>query len=243
MKHVKLFLLFIMIICSNWVTYAGPPFTTDDPEPVEYKHWEYYISSINGWENSSWSGTLPHFEVNYGVVPNVQLHLLLPMNYGYSHGTMNLGYASTEIGVKFRFVKETENVPQIGVFPIIQVPTIKNSSFGNGKAQLYLPVWLQKSWGKFTTYGGGGYWINPEAGNRNWLFTGWEAQYDFSSILTLGGELYYHTATDVESQSSSGFNVGGFVNFTSKFHLIFSMGHSISNNSFFTSYTGLLWTI
>ncbi len=23
---------------------AGPPFLTDDPEPVEYKHWEFYIA-------------------------------------------------------------------------------------------------------------------------------------------------------------------------------------------------------
>ncbi len=243
MKYRKLLLLFTIISCSYQITYAGPPFNTDDPEPVEYRHWEYYISSINNWQNKFWSGTLPHFEVNYGVVPDVQLHLLLPMNYGYNQGIMSLGYANTEIGVKYRFIKETENSPQIGVFPILEVPTINNHSFGNGKTQLYLPIWLQKTWGKLTTYGGGGYWINPGTGNKNWLFTGWEAQYDFSSILTLGGEIYFHTASDIESQSVTGFNVGGFVNFSSKFHLIFSFGHSITNSNFFSTYTGLLWTI
>ena len=25
------------------VAWAGPPFVTDDPEPVEYRHWEIYL--------------------------------------------------------------------------------------------------------------------------------------------------------------------------------------------------------
>ena len=243
MKYRRLFQWFALFFFQAGSTFAGPPFTTDDPEPVNYKHWEYYISSINDLQDKFWSGTLPHFEVNYGIIPDVQLHLLLPMNYGYNQGRINYSYANTEIGVKYRFIKETDHSPQIGVFPIIEVPTIKNSSFGNSKTQFYLPIWLQKSWGKFTTYGGGGYWINPGVGNKNWVFTGWEAQYDFSSVLTLGGEVYFHTKTDVESQSSTGFNMGGFVNFSSKFHLIFSVGHTVTNSSIFSSYTGLLWTI
>jgi hypothetical protein len=28
------------------VALAGPPFVTDDPEPVEYQHWEVYIAPI-----------------------------------------------------------------------------------------------------------------------------------------------------------------------------------------------------
>jgi hypothetical protein len=243
MNPLKFLTLLILALCINCEIDAGPPFATDDPEPVEHKHWEYYISSINGWQHQSWSGTLPHLEVNYGVVPEVQLHLLLPFNYSNGQGLTNYGYASTEVGVKYRFVKETEGMPQIGVFPIMEIPTVKNSSFGNGKIQLYLPIWLQKTWGKLTTYGGAGYWINPGANNKNWLFTGWEAQYDISSFFTLGGELYYHSPTDTESAASIGFNIGGFANFSSKFHFIFSAGHSLKNSSIFTSYAGLLWTI
>jgi hypothetical protein len=29
---------------------------------------------------------------------------------------------------------------------------------------------------------GAGYWINPGSGNKNWVFAGWEAQYDFSEF-------------------------------------------------------------
>lgn len=234
--------LLVFLLCQ-W-SYAGPPFDTDDPEPVDFKHWEYYISSINNIQHNIWTGTSPHFEVNYGLIPNVQVHLLLPMNYEYSQtaGT-NFGYAYTEFGMKYRFIQETKNRPQVGVFPIVEIPTIKNNAFSNGKAQIYLPVWVQKSWGKLTTYGGAGYWFNPGTGNKNWFFSGWELQYDFTRGFTFGGELYYHTASTTDGKSAAGFNLGGFVNFTEQFHLLFSLGHSLTNDNYTSFYVGLLLTI
>ncbi len=233
----------LFLLCYQW-SYAGPPFETDDPQTVDYKHWEYYISSINTVQHGTWTGTSPHFEVNYGLVPNVQVHLLLPMNYSYSKNTgTDFGYAYTELGVKYRFMQESKDIPQIGVFPIIEMPTVHNNEFSNGKAQVYLPVWAQKSWGKLTTYGGVGYWVNPGINNKNWTFSGWEVQYDFSPVFTFGGELYHHSANTADSKAVTGFNLGGFINFTEKFHLICSLGHSITNDHFISSYVGLLWTI
>jgi hypothetical protein len=226
------------------LSFAGPPFNTDDPQPVDFKHWEFYLSSLNTMQPGAWTGTSPHVEVNYGLIPNVQVHLLLPMNYNYTRneGT-DFGYAYTEFGLKYRFVQESDNRPQIGVFPIIEIPTLKNNEFGNGKAQIYIPVWAQKTWNKTTTYGGVGYWINPGPNHKNWLFSGWEMQYDFTPHFTGGGEIYYHTADASDSRSVTGFNLGGSVNFTGKFHLLFSVGHSLANESFMSSYVGLLWTI
>jgi hypothetical protein len=235
---------FVTLILLNFKLYAGPPFDTDDPEPVDFKHWEYYVSSINNRQIGIWSGTAPHIEINYGLIQNVQIHLILPMNYFYSgHLQSGYGYADTEFGVKFRFVKETANSPQVGTFPILEIPTIKNSEFSDGKMNIYLPVWLQKSWGSLTTYGGGGYWINPGVNNKNWIFAGWELQYDFSKFLMLGGELYYHSADTNSSKSGTGFNLGGSINPSEKFHFIFSFGHTLTNDNEFTSYLGLLWTI
>ncbi len=239
----KVLPMLLFMLCSQW-SYAGPPFDTDDPQPVDYMHLEYYISSISTFQPGKWSGTSPHFEVNYGIIPNVQIHLLMPINYDYTRneGT-NFGYTYTEFGIKYRFVQESENTPQIGVFPIIEIPTIKNNEFSNGKTQVFIPVWAQKSWGKLTTYGGVGYWINPGTNNKNWVFSGWEIQYGFSKVFTFGGELYYHSSNTNDSKAVTGFNLGGFINFTGKFHLIYSVGHSITNDSFVSSYVGLLWTI
>ena len=63
------------------LAWAGPPFTTDDPEPVEYQHWEVYLASQLAHDKDGWSGTSPHFEVNYGALPNLQLHLIAPVSY------------------------------------------------------------------------------------------------------------------------------------------------------------------
>lgn len=237
------------IACSiflllNQLIIAGPPFNTDDPEPVDFKHWEFYISSLNNHQTGAWSGTAPHFEINYGLVNNVQVHLLMPVNYLHPmHQGSDFGYADTELGVKFRFIQESAETPQVGIFPIVELPTVRNTEFGSGKPNIYLPVWIQKSWDKLTTYGGAGYWINPGSGNKNWVFAGWEIQYEFSSLLMLGGEVYYHTSMAKNNKSGTGFNVGGSVNPSEKMHLIFSLGHTFTGDHVFTSYIGLLWTI
>jgi len=153
-----------------------------------------------------------------------------------------MGYTTTEAGIKYRFVKEKKNVPEIGVFPIVEIPTVNDPRFGNQYIQVFLPVWFQKSWNKFTSYGGGGYWINPGSGNKSWVFAGWQTQYDFSEFITLGSEIYYHTASTTADKTIGGFSVGGSLNFTKQIHFIFSGGHSIFNENFVTAYAGLYIT-
>ena len=244
-SFIKNSLFFFMIIIFSYNSIAGPPFNTDDPEPVKLKHWEYYISSMNLYQQNFYTGTLPHLEINYGAIENVQLHVVLPMNFNYyvPAKQMKYAYATTEFGIKYRFIKETNTHPQIGTFPIVEIPTISNPEFNNGEIQIYLPVWIQKSWDKLTTYGGAGYWYNTGANNKNYLFAGWEVQYDFTEILTLGGEVFYHSASTVDSKSLAAINVGGYINFSSKFHLLFSFGHSFAGENTFLSYTGIQWTI
>ena len=105
-------------------TFAGPPFLTDDPEPVDYQNWEFYIASQHTETADGWSGTAPHIELNYGVITNVQLHLIAPLAYNVpSEGGTHYGYGDTELGVKYRLLDETTNCPMIGVFPLLEVPT------------------------------------------------------------------------------------------------------------------------
>ena len=225
-------------------TFAGPPFKTDDPEPVDYLHWEFYIASQQQFERQETNVTCPHFEMNYGIFPNVQFHLLAPLGYVHTLDGTHYGYSDTELGVKYRFVEETEKAPQIGVFPLIELPTGNlNEQLGTGKAQVYLPLWVQKSWGKFTSYAGGGFWYNPGAGQKNWTFEGWELQYDFSEVVTLGGELYHQSADSQDSPSSSGFNLGGFINLNENDHILFSLGRSMSGTETITGYVGFQLTI
>src|SRR4051794_33943028 len=83
------------------------------------------------------------------------------------------GPGDLELGVKYRFLTPGEEdwFPAAAIFPAIEVP-VGNQQFSasTGHAQIFLPLWLQKDFGRWSTYGGGGYWVNPGAGNRDFWF-------------------------------------------------------------------------
>jgi hypothetical protein len=241
-----LFLISLVFFFSFDYSKAGPPFFTDDPDPVPYHHWEYYLASQNAFDirNRSATGTLPLIEINWGAVKNVQIHIVLPAIYLFNgSGEMLYSYTYTELGVKYRFIKETEKIPEIGIFPIVEIPVVRDPRFDRQDMQLYLPVWIQKSWNKLTIYGGAGYWINPGIGNQNWVFTGGEVQYGFTDFLTLGAEAYFHTPPAPGEPSVAGVSMGGFLNFSRCFHFIFSLGHTLTGENQLTSYAGLYITL
>lgn len=223
---------------------AGPPFLTDDPEPVDYEHWEFYIASQHTETGDGWSGTAPHIELNYGVVPNVQLHLIAPLAYDTPNGgRTHYGYGDTELGVKFRFIQETEHFPQIGIFPLLELPTGSESDgLGIGHVQAFLPVWLQKSFGDWTVYGGGGYGINPGAGNENWGFCGVVVQRHVTKNVLLGAEVYHRTTMETGGRSDTAFNLGTVIDFTEHQHLLFSAGRSIDGPTDFQVYFAYQFT-
>jgi hypothetical protein len=222
------------------IAMAGPPFLTDDPEPVEYRHWEVYIASQYMHSRDQDSATLPHLEINYGIMPNVQIHLIAPLQYVKQEGAPSqYGYGDTELGVKYRFVQETDYIPQVGIFPLVELPTgDSNEGLGNGKTQYFLPLWLQKSWGPWTTYGGGGYWINPGEGNKDWWQFGWLIQRDINKALTLGTELYYKTASASNNNDTAGYTVGGIINITENHHVLLSIGQDINGPNYLWAYIG-----
>ena len=37
--------MFLALLLAPSVVFAGPPFRTDDPEPVDYQHWEFYTAT------------------------------------------------------------------------------------------------------------------------------------------------------------------------------------------------------
>jgi hypothetical protein len=237
-------ILFLLITATVAESLAGPPFDTDDPEPVDYLHWEFYLASVQHFQKSQSDATLPHIEINFGAAQNLQLHIVAPMGYVHTSDATHYGYSDTEIGVKYRLIEETDNSPQVGIFPLLEIPTgNQDKDLGHGKAQFFLPVWFQKSWGSFTTYGGGGYWFNPGTDSQNYVFAGWEAQYDFSKVLTLGGEVYYHSADSPSARSEGAFNLGGYINFNEHNHLLFSIGRSFVNGGATTGYLGYQVTI
>lgn len=224
---------------------AGPPFRTDDPEPVEPGHMELYLFGSGQRQEAGSSGLGPALEFNYGVFADTQFHLILPIAQNRPEGqAARAGYGDTELGIKYRFVHETELLPQVGVFPLVELPTGKaEAGLGAGHTQVFLPVWLQKGWGAWTTYGGGGWWRNPGEGQRNWTYAGWLLQRTFSDWATLGGEFYRTSPMEQGGQDSTGFTLGGILNFGEGHHLLLSLGRNTSGDRERHAYLGYQLTL
>ena len=217
---------------------AGPPYATDDPEPVPYQHWELYLATQHAHDADGWSGAAPELEVNYGVLPTMQLHLVAPLSYVQpAAGPAQYGYGDTELGLKCRSIPEGDWLPQVGVFPLLEVPTGSRSrGLGNGIAQLYLPVWLQKSFGPWTSYGGFGYWFNPGEGQRNWWFFGWQLQRRIADGVAVGAEIFHTTPKDAAGGPETRFNVGAVVDLGDTHHLLLSAGRGLQGPNLFQGY-------
>jgi hypothetical protein len=240
------FLLVAVAMLVPATAAAGPPFDTDDPEPVEYRHWEFYVAaSRRTTMDDSTTGTAPQFEVNYGALPGVQLHLIVPLGFARpTGGPSQYGKGDVELGAKLRLVEEGARRPMVGIFPHVEVPSGSAAKgLGAGKLQAFIPLWVQKSFGPWTTYGGAGYWVNPGTGNRNWAYVGWLLQRRLSSAATLGAEAYRQTADHVGGNGDSRFNLGLILDLSDRHHLLFSAGRSIAGAVRFQGYAAYQLTL
>lgn len=236
---------------------AGPPFQTDDPEPIEFRHYEFYTFAATGGTRVETDTQGPAVEFNWGALPNVHLHIIVPAaavfpsnNPAYAPagaGPSVFGLGDIETGIKLRFVQETRHRPMIGTFTMIEIPTGSAArGLGVGRTWYKLPLWVQKSFGPWTTYGGGGVTVVPATGYRNFFYTGWVAQRDLGKNLTLGLEAFHHGPEGIataQTRAATLLDLGGYYKFRDPgFQLLFCYGHAIAGQSETYAYLGLYWT-
>jgi hypothetical protein len=223
---------------------AGPPFLTDDPEPVDYRHWEFYTFSTVDRGPDTTTVQAPAAEVNYGFAPDFQAHAVFPFTFNVPRdpGT-TFGYGDTELGLKYRFIHETDSIPQVGTFPMLELSTgSARRGLGNGTTWTRLPIWAQKSWGDWTSYGGGGYAFNSAPGQEDYPFGGILLQKKINDKWTLGGEVFAQGKTAVGGEGSAILDVGGYYSITKDFQVLFAVGHSVAGEDHLVGYAGLYWT-
>jgi hypothetical protein len=219
---------------------AGPPFLTDDPEPVPFRHWEVYLATQWAASSHAATGTAPHAEVNFGALPNLQLHAIVPAAFTWARGVgAAYGPGDAELGAKLRFLAEGKRRPQIGIFPLLTLPTgSKERGLGAGGAGGLIPVWLQKSFGPFTTYGGGGLAFAPDG--REAIF-GWLLQRDLGAAITVGTEVFVDVPLDGRGVGLR-LNLGAIVNLSDRHHLLVSAGPSFGGEDSLQAYLAYLLT-
>lgn len=238
----------LAIMCPLLATippcFAGPPFFTDDPVPVDYRHNEFYFFGTLDHADGASAIAGPAIEYNRGIAPNTQFHIVLPYAWNVpAEGATATGPGDIELGLKYRFVNAGDGAWQVGTFPMIELATgSARRGLGNGRTWYRLPLWIQKTAGAWTFDGGGGWIVNPAPGMRNASFGGALAQYTFDPRWTLGVELFRQNALAVDQPGYTLLNAGGYLNFTKSFSLLFSAGGSVAGARHTVAYLGLYWT-
>jgi hypothetical protein len=236
----------VLLVACLWpiAVEAGPPFLTDDPDPVELGHYEAipFYSLDRAHDGSVIAG--PGVDFNYGIFPGAHLNI----ETGFVHalpaaGMYAFGFGDTRVALKWRFLEESADRPELAIYPAVIIPTgSARRGLGNGQAAYSLPLWIEKNWGAWTSYGGAGYTLNRAAGARDDFYGGWLLQRSFGDALSLGAELF---AQGADTQTDSGYtllNLGGSVAFDQNVSLIFSAGHSFAGASHAVGYLGLYCT-
>jgi len=227
--------------------FAGPPFLTDDPEPADYKHFEFnpFATIDSATHDKNILG--PGIEVDYGLVPNLEVNITFSQAAHISHQEdedTGHGFSDTELGMTWRFLEETDFIPQISFSPAYFVPTGDiNRGIGNGRGYYTLPFWAQKSWNTWIIDAGGGYTRNTAPDQFNNFYGGFLIQKKIGKKWILGGEIFEQGAISDTEAATTLINVGGTYNITDNLALLFSVGHSVAGESHLISYLGLDWTV
>ena len=240
-------LVCLLLVARPCAGQAGPPYQTDDPDPVELHHFEAYVFELSDHTSAGTALSGPSFEMNWGAAPNLQLHIVVPLATNFAPGEpAQHGIGDIELGAKYRLLKETTHRPEVGVFPFVELPAGDPArGLGVGEAWYRVPVWIKKSLGDWNVFGGGGEVLVGASGYKNYPFASGLLQRKLSEKLTLGVEVVGHGA---ESPDPAGVgrsvmtDIGGFYSFTEGFQLLLAAGHSVAWNPETYTYAALYWT-
>src|ERR1700733_9498667 len=256
--HPTLLLSVFFCLSVSRLVAQGPPYQTDDPVPGDVHHYEFYIFGAADGPPVEMASTGPAFEFNWGAIPRVQLHAILPWggifpsnNPAYlpsGTGPSAFGLTDMELGAKIAFIKETKHIPQMGSFTMFEMPTGNfDEGLGVGKVWYKLPIWFQKNSGKWLFDGGGGYQVVPQTNYRNFPYTGWLMKRELNERLELGAEIFAHGREGIaaaQTGRSAMIDVGGYYHF--KGHegeqFLFCYGHSVAVQTETYAYVGMYWT-
>ena len=221
-------LLAASAVIAPGTAWAGPPFLTDDPEPTETGHWEIYAPLFEAeGRGIDYEGSLGA-EINYGLAKDVQMTLGLPVAFAHDDTGMHWGAGDVAVSVKYRFYHDEAAGISIAAFPGMTLPTASHG-MGHGKVTGFLPVWAQKDAGPWSVFGGGGYAINPGAGNRDYWTGGIAVSRHLGKRLLIGLEADRQGAERVGGKGSTSLGLGMILQLKAPFRLLASVGPSFED--------------
>ncbi len=173
--------------------FAGPPYLSDDPQPTPYRQFEVYLFTQGVRTEEGTSGA-SGVDFNYGAGADLQLTVVIPRAYERPRDAPTpSGLGNIELAAKYRFMHQSDYGWDVAFFPRVFLPSA-STEVGERHAALLLPLWLERDFGRWSTFGGGGCAINHGGDSRNYCTVSWALAYQLREQLQLGAELVYQGA-------------------------------------------------
>lgn len=207
---------------------AGPPYLADDPEPTEFRHFEIYAYT-GGTDTRAGIGGTAGFDFNYGATPDLQLTAVFPVAYDNPRNGPNAaGFGNVELAAKYRFLHQDDVGWDVAIFPrvFLSSPT---RNVGDRHTSLLLPIWLERDWGKWSTFGGGGCTLNHSRYSRDFCTIGWALTRQVTSGLRFGAEIVHRSPDQKGGRATTGIGAGLKYDINDHYHLLAYAGPGIQN--------------
>jgi len=193
-------------------THAVPPLITDDPGTAEHAQFELFT----GFEYLSQYGAItrhmPAFELDYGVTDQLQLTLAMPCVS--TQGVTGFGDVTLEL--KYNFLKDQKKLPDMSLTFEWTLPSASfKRGLGNGAADYFIHVPVQKQWGWLTAQADFGYTVVGEPSidgmheaRKNTWFIGFAQKYQIAKDTNLLSEIYWETGDEPGKSNTFAASVG-----------------------------------
>lgn len=234
-RHATVGAVVLSCLLSASIALAGPPFDTDDPDPGKRGDWELITFGANNHALHISDGAAPGVEYNFTPIDGSNVVVVMSMTDQYQTAALaSWGSGDVSLSWKQRLVDQADGWPvTISVVPEIDPPSgDARRGLGSGYAHAFFPLWAQRTEGDWTLYGGGGYWINPGPGLKNYWYAGavlTRKMTEINDALSLGVEINHESADAVTDRDTSAINFGGSYNINENLKVLASMGRGIEN--------------
>src|SRR5690554_4202387 len=147
-----------LLVIGAWGQEGGPPMYSDDARVADYKEWEIN-TSFNTVISRPSEFSIPHIDLNYGVYHDLQLKIEAPLIMTVAQGEKTVfGIGEIGAGFKYRFLDEEKYY--------ISAATLPQYFFNGDNDGMLIPVFLERTFGKFLLGPGVGYFFGEQANNH-----------------------------------------------------------------------------
>ncbi|MBV9045241.1 MAG: transporter [Alphaproteobacteria bacterium] len=227
--------LFAVLIATP--VYAGPPYVTDDPEPTPEGGFEVY-GFAGGTVTQDGSGGAAGIDFNYGGAKDLQLTFVLPLAFDRPRGGPNVtGFGEIELAAKYKFLHQDDFGVDVAFFPRLFLPTASDPALGDNHPALFLPLFVEKDFGDWSVFGGGGCTINRGSASHDFCEGGIVLTRRVLPDLSLGVELFHDTGAEMGSVHSTGLGFGAIYDLSETWHLMASGGPGLQHAAETNKYT------